>query len=187
MNTKKYKFMLSRIDNLNRLDDNKTIEDKLMKFKKVDIDYIFNDMSLILPFICCLMDTGSGDGMWKGRAMVFFAATITSLFEITEKYKIKTTPSLINNNLNIRSLMEMLEQIKESSSSERLKNYLYTLPRFEIDLPIEQQDQVVFEQHGFVQMQIAHIFDIMIEKYSYLDSKDSIFRSIIMKNKIDNF
>lgn len=140
--------------------------------------------SMLADLVISLMDSSSqspdGD-MWKGRAMVFVQAlmkvlvymrdqgkilldanTIRNYFELTRLEAIGIDKMFIRDNQEPVSLAEAPELILEP-----IYNYLMTLPGFDKSKKGKQSGQV-FEQHGFITMQLTKVFGSLADTYGHI-------------------
>lgn len=140
--------------------------------------------SMLADLVVSLMDQGSqsADGdMWKGRAIVFVQAlmkilvymrdqdkilldanTIRNYFDLTRLEAIALDKMFIRDNQEPVSLAEAPELVLEP-----VMNYLLTLPGFDKTKKGKQGSQV-FEQHGFITMQLTRVFGSLADTYGHI-------------------
>lgn len=139
---------------------------------------------MLSQLVVNLMDSGgqSADGdMWKGRAIVFVQAlmkilvymrdrgkilldanVIRNYFELTRLEAIGLDKMFIRDNQEPVSLAEAPELVLEP-----IYNYLMTLPGFDKTKKGKQSSQV-FEQHGFITMQLTKVFGALADTYGHI-------------------
>lgn len=139
---------------------------------------------MLSELVVSLMDSGgqSADGdMWKGRAVVFVKAlmkilvymrdqgkilldanVIRNYFELTRLEAIGLDKMFIRDNQEPVSLAEAPELVLEP-----IYNYLLTLPGFDKTKKGKQSSQV-FEQHGFITMQLTKVFGSLADTYGHI-------------------
>jgi len=139
---------------------------------------------MLTQLVTSLMDSGSGgsDGdMWKGRAIVFVAAlfkilvymrdqgkilldanSIRSYFDLTKLESISLDKVFPRDNQDPVSLVDAPETVLEP-----LNNYLTTLPGFD-KTKKGKQSSTVFEQHGFITMQLTRVFGSLADTYGHI-------------------
>ncbi len=140
--------------------------------------------SMLSQLVVSLMDSGSqsGDGdMWKGRAIVFVEALMKVLVYMRDQGKILLDANTIRNYFDLTRLEAMgldkmfIRDNQEPVSLagapdlilEPIMNYLATLPGFEKSKKGKQSGQV-FEQHGFITMQLTRVFGSLADTYGHI-------------------
>lgn len=140
--------------------------------------------SMLSQLVTNLMDSGSqsSDGdMWKGRAIVFVEAlmkvlvymrdqgkilldanTIRNYFELTRLEAIGLDKMFIRDNQEPVSLVDAPTLVLEP-----MMNYLRTLPGFDATKK-GKQSGTVFEQHGFITMQLTRAFGSLADTYGHI-------------------
>jgi len=140
--------------------------------------------SMLSGLVTSLMDSGSqsGDGdMWKGRAIVFVEAlmkvlvymrdqgkilldanTIRNYFELTRLEAIGIDKMFIRDNQEPVSLADAPSLVLEP-----MMNYLRTLPGYDASKK-GKQSSTVFEQHGFITMQLTRAFGSLADTYGHI-------------------
>ncbi len=140
--------------------------------------------SMLTELVVSLMDSSSqsSDGdMWKGRAIVFVASlfkilvymrdqgkilldanTIRSYFDLTKLEAIALDKMFVRDNQDPVSLADAPEIVLEP-----INNYLATLPGFDRSKK-GKQSTTVFEQHGFITMQLTRVFGSLADTYGHI-------------------
>lgn len=140
--------------------------------------------SMLSQLVISLMDSGgqSSDGdMWKGRAMVFVEALMKILVYMRDQGKILLDANTIRNYFDLTRLEAIgldkmfIRDTQEPVSLadtpdlvlEPIMNYLTTLPGFDKSKKGKQSSQV-FEQHGFITMQLTKVFGSLADTYGHI-------------------
>ena len=140
--------------------------------------------SMLSQLVVSLMDQSSqnADGdMWKGRAIVFVEALMKVLVYMRDQGKILLDANIIRNyfdlaRLEIIALDKMFVRDNQEPISladapnvifEPVMNYLMTLPGFDKTKKGKQSGQV-FEQHGFITMQLTRAFGSLADTYGHI-------------------
>lgn len=140
--------------------------------------------SMLSQLVVSLMDSGgqSPDGdMWKGRAIVFVEALmkvlvymrdqgkilldaniIRSYFELTRLEAIAIDKMFVRDNQEPVSLADAPDVVLEP-----IMNYLRTLPGYD-QTKKGKQSSTVFEQHGFITMQLTRAFGSLADTYGHI-------------------
>lgn len=139
---------------------------------------------MLANLITSLMDSGSqsSDGdMWKGRAVVFVGALMKVLVYMRDQGKILLDANTIRNYFDLTRLEAMaLDKmfIRDNQEPvtiaeaptvvlEPMVNYLRTLPGFDASKK-GKQSGTVFEQHGFITMQLTRAFGSLADTYGHI-------------------
>ncbi len=139
---------------------------------------------MLSQLVVSLMDSGSqsGDGdMWKGRAVVFVQALMKVLVYMRDQGKILLDANSIRNYFDLTRLeaigldkMFIRDNQEPVSLAEApdlvlepIYNYLMTLPGFDKTKKGKQSSQV-FEQHGFITMQLTKVFGSLADTYGHI-------------------
>lgn len=139
---------------------------------------------MLSELVVSLMDSGgqSGDGdMWKGRAVVFVKALMKVLVYMRDQGKILLDANVIRNYFDLTRLeaigldkMFIRDNQEPASLAEApelvlepIYNYLLTLPGFDKTKKGKQSSQV-FEQHGFITMQLTKVFGSLADTYGHI-------------------
>src|SRR5579872_1761739 len=140
--------------------------------------------SMLAGLVTSLMDSSgqSSDGdMWKGRAIVFVEALMKVLVYMRDQGKILLDANTIRNyfelpRLEAIGLDKMFIRDNQEPVSladtpdlvlEPIYNYLMTLPGFDKTKKGKQSSQV-FEQHGFITMQLTKVFGSLADTYGHI-------------------
>lgn len=141
--------------------------------------------SMLSQLVVSLMDSASGgksDGdMWKGRAISFVEAIMKVLVAMRDAGHILLDANVIRNYF----ILERLEAIvmdkvfirdgKDAISLEGvpdvvlepISNYLINLPGYNKERKGKQVSQV-YEQHGFITMQLTRVFSSLADTYGHI-------------------
>ncbi|HSW94224.1 MAG TPA: TraM recognition domain-containing protein [Gammaproteobacteria bacterium] len=139
---------------------------------------------MLSELVVSLMDSGgqSADAdMWKGRAVVFVKALMKILVYMRDQNKILLDANVIRNYFDLTRLeaigldkMFIRDNQEPVSLAEApeivlepIYNYLMTLPGFDKTKKGKQSSQV-FEQHGFITMQLTKVFGSLADTYGHI-------------------
>ncbi len=139
---------------------------------------------MLSQLVISLMDssTQSADGdMWKGRAIVFVQALMKVLVYMRDQGKILLDANIIRNYFDLTRLeaigldkmfiRDNQEPVSLANAPELvlepIYNYLMTLPGFDKTKKGKQSSQV-FEQHGFITMQLTKVFGSLADTYGHI-------------------
>lgn len=140
--------------------------------------------SMLSQLVTSLMDSSSqsSDGdMWKGRAIVFVEALMKVLVYMRDQGKILLDANTIRNyfelprleaigidKMFIRDNQEPVSLADAPSLVlEPMMNYLRTLPGYDATKK-GKQSSTVFEQHGFITMQLTRAFGSLADTYGHI-------------------
>ncbi len=140
--------------------------------------------SMLAGLVTSLMDSSSqsGDGdMWKGRAIVFVEALMKVLVYMRDQGKILLDANTIRNYFELPRLeaigidkMFIRDNQEPVSLAEAptlvlepMMNYLRTLPGYDPSKK-GKQSSTVFEQHGFITMQLTRAFGSLADTYGHI-------------------
>lgn len=140
--------------------------------------------SMLSQLVVSLMDSGSqsSDGdMWKGRAIVFVEALMKVLVYMRDRGKILLDANSIRNYFDLTRLEaiaidKMFPRDNQEPVSladtpdlvlEPIMNYLRTLPGYD-QTKKGKQSSTVFEQHGFITMQLTRAFGSLADTYGHI-------------------
>lgn len=140
--------------------------------------------SMLSNLVVSLMDSSSSssDGdMWKGRAIGFVEALMKVLVAMRDGGYILLDANSIRNYFHLPKLESMvLDKVfqrdgMESVSLDKLPpavlepltNYVFTLPGFKKESKGKQVSQV-FEQHGYITMQLVRVFTSLADTYGHI-------------------
>ena len=140
--------------------------------------------SMLSQLVTSLMDSSSqsSDGdMWKGRAIAFIESLMKVLVYARDKEWILLDANTIRNYFHLDRIEAMTgdlifprndqEGISLADAPENimepLKNYVLTLPGYDKSKKGKQVSQV-FEQHGFITMQLVRVFTSLADTYGHI-------------------
>lgn len=141
--------------------------------------------SMLSNLVVSLMGSskgGGGDGdMWKGRAIGFVESLMKVLVAMRDAGHLLLDANTIRNYFHLPKLESIcLDKVfprdgMESISLENyppvileaLNNYVLTLPGFKKESKGKQVSQV-FEQHGYITMQLVRIFTSLADTYGHI-------------------
>ena len=140
--------------------------------------------SMLSNLVVSMMDSSSssGDGdMWKGRAIAFVEALMKILVAMRDGGYILLDANNIRNYFSLDRLEAMVHDkafIRDGNYAvsmegladnitEPLKNYMLTLPGYNMERRGKQVSQV-FEQHGFITMQLTRVFSSLADSYGHI-------------------
>lgn len=140
--------------------------------------------SMLANLVTGMMDgsSGSGDGdMWKGRAIAFIESLLKVLVAMRDAGHILLDANCIRNYFGLDRLEAMVADktfIRDNAYAismeslpdkvcEPIRNYLYTLPGYNKERKGKQVSQV-FEQHGYITMQLTRVFTSLADTYGHI-------------------
>jgi len=140
--------------------------------------------SMLSQLVISMMDSSSasGDGdMWKGRAIAFVEGLMKVLVAMRDAGYILLDANTIRLYFpleQIQSIVEYKRFPREGQDAvsleflpdvvlEPLKNYLINLPGYNREKKNKQVSQV-FEQHGFITMQLTRVFTSLADTYGHI-------------------
>jgi intracellular multiplication protein IcmO len=159
--------------------------------------------SMLTQLVVSLMgDSGqSSDGdMWKGRAIAFVEALMRVLVYMRDQGAILLDANSIRNYFDLNRLeMIVLDKVfprddQDSVSIESipkvvtdpLRNYLGTLPGWTKEKKGKQVSQV-WEQHGFITMQLVRSFSSLADTYGHIirtNLAEVDFKDVVLNRRI---
>jgi intracellular multiplication protein IcmO len=139
---------------------------------------------MLSNLISGMMESGgsSGDGdMWKGRAIAFVEALMKVLVAMRDAGHILLDANAIRNYFALDRIEAMAEDkafIRDGQYAislegmpsvilEPITNYLSTLPGYNKERKGKQVSQV-FEQHGYITMQLTRVFTSLADTYGHI-------------------
>jgi intracellular multiplication protein IcmO len=159
---------------------------------------------MLSNLVVSMMDSGSSSGdsdMWKGRAIAFVEALMKVLTAMRDAGHILLDANTIRNYFGLDRLEAMVTDnafIRDGqypidmsflpdNVMEPMRNYVYNLPGYNKDKKGKQVSQV-FEQHGFITMQLVRVFSSLADTYGHIirtnlaevDMKDVVLNRRIM-------
>lgn len=140
--------------------------------------------SMLTQLIVSMMDSSSGGGdgdMWKGRAIAFVEALMKVLVAMRDAGYILLDANVIRQYFGLDRVEAMVMdkrfyrenqdalslEFLPSVVMEPINNYVYTLPGFNKERKGKQVSQV-FEQHGFITMQLTRVFTSLADTYGHI-------------------
>jgi len=159
--------------------------------------------SMLSELVVTLMESGgqSGDGdMWKGRAIVFVSALLRVLVYMRDQGKILLDANSIRSyfdltKLEVIALDKMFVRDNQDPVNladapdvvlEPMMNYLITLPGFDRTKK-GKQSSTVFEQHGFITMQLTRVFGSLADTYGHIirtNLAEVDFKDVVLNRRI---
>lgn len=140
--------------------------------------------SMLTQLVVSMMDSGSAsaDGdMWKGRAIAFVEALMRILVYMRDKGHILLDANTVRNYFELSRVeaIVMDKQFPRDNQEpvslldvpptviEPLVNYTINLPGYDRAKKSKQVSQV-FEQHGFITMQLTRVFTSLADTYGHI-------------------
>lgn len=140
--------------------------------------------SMLTQLVVSLMSQASGtpDGdMWKGRAIAFVEALMKMLVYMRDQEKILLDANSIRNYFDLARLESIVIDKKFPRDNqeavdisdipalimEPIYNYVVTLPGYNKEKKGKQVSQV-WEQHGFITMQLVRVFSSLADTYGHI-------------------
>ncbi|HJN37782.1 MAG TPA: TraM recognition domain-containing protein [Gammaproteobacteria bacterium] len=140
--------------------------------------------SMLANLVTGMMDSGGGSGdgdMWKGRAIAFVEALLKVLVAMRDAGHILLDANSIRNYFALDRIEAMVEDrtfIRDGQYAismenlppvviEPIKNYLASLPGYNKERKGKQVSQV-FEQHGYITMQLTRVFTSLADTYGHI-------------------
>lgn len=162
--------------------------------------------SMLSQLVVSLMDSGSSGGnsdgdMWKGRAISFVEALMRPLVWMRDRGYLLLEAGLIRRYFTLDVLEEMLYDKKVIDQNNNLtimpeplpfevrdplENYLATLPGYQKSEKGKQSGKV-FEQHGYITMQLTRIFGSLADVYSHIirtNLAEVDFHDVVLNRRI---
>jgi intracellular multiplication protein IcmO len=139
---------------------------------------------MLSNLVVSMMDSGSSSGdsdMWKGRAIAFVEALMKVLVAMRDAGHILLDANTIRNYFGLDRLEAMVGDstfIRDGeypidisflpdNVMEPMRNYVHNLPGYNKDKKGQQVSQV-FEQHGFITMQLIRVFSSLADTYGHI-------------------
>ena len=139
---------------------------------------------MLSNLIAGMMESGGGGGdgdMWKGRAIAFVEALMKVLVAMRDAGHILLDANAIRNYFWLDRIEAMAEDrtfIRDGQYAislegmpsvilEPITNYLSTLPGYNKERKGKQVSQV-FEQHGYITMQLTRVFTSLADTYGHI-------------------
>lgn len=159
--------------------------------------------SMLSQLVVSLMDSSSqspdGD-MWKGRAIAFVEALMRLLVYMRDEGALMLDADTIRNYFDLQRLEAIVidkvfprddqEGINIESIpklvTDPLRNYLSTLPGYNKEKKGKQVSQV-YEQHGFISMQLVRAFSSLADTYGHIvrtNLAEVDFKDVVLNRRI---
>lgn len=159
--------------------------------------------SMLSQLVVSLMDSASdkSDGdMWKGRAIAFVEALMRVLVTMRDAGHILLDANSIRNYFVLEKLESMVLDklfIRDNQEPvnlegfpsvvlEPISNYLATLPGYNKEKKGKQVSQV-YEQHGYITMQLTRVFTSLADTYGHIlrtDLPEVDLRDVVLNRRI---
>ena len=159
--------------------------------------------SMLTQLVVSLMGgaSQSSDGdMWKGRAIAFVEALMRLLVYMRDEGAILLDADTIRNYFDLQRLETIVvdkifprddqESVNIESIpkvvSDPLRNYLGTLPGYNREKKGKQVSQV-YEQHGFITMQLVRAFSSLADTYGHIvrtNLAEVDFKDVVLNRRI---
>ncbi|MEC7031009.1 MAG: TraM recognition domain-containing protein [Pseudomonadota bacterium] len=159
--------------------------------------------SMLANLVTGMMDSGSGSGdgdMWKGRAIAFVEALLKILVAMRDAGHILLDANTIRNYFSLERLESMADDVFPRDNGlysidmknipavvkEPINNYLSTLPGYNKERKGQQVSQV-FEQHGYITMQLTRVFTSLADTYGHIlrtDLAEVDLKDVVLNRRI---
>ncbi|WP_317135118.1 type IV secretory system conjugative DNA transfer family protein, partial [Piscirickettsia litoralis] len=162
--------------------------------------------SMLSQLVTSMMNSGQGgqggDGdMWKGRAISFIEALMRMLVYLRDQGALLLDAGAVRKYFTIEALeglyhdKKIVDQLGNESIydgdipfdvKDPLSNYLVSLPGYKMDKKGEQSDKV-YEQHGYIIMQLTRIFGSLADVYAHIirtNLAEVDFRDVVLNRRI---
>lgn len=161
--------------------------------------------SMLAELVTSLMDSGSTAGsdsdMWKGRAISFIQALMRPLVWLRDNGYLLLEAGVIRRYFSLDVLEELLYDRKVIDQNnevsiipemlpfevrDSLENYLATLPGYQKSEKGKQSGKV-FEQHGYITMQLTRIFGSLADVYAHIirtNLAEVDFHDVVLNRRI---
>lgn len=165
--------------------------------------FAIGSSGMLSQLVVSLMDSSSNssDGdMWKGRAITFVEALMRVLVYARDQGWILLDANSIRNYFHLDRLEAIVMDksfIRDDQEAvsledipavvmEPIKNYLFNLPGYNKEKKGKQVSQV-FEQHGFITMQLTRVFSSLSDTYGHIirtNLAEVDFKDIVLNRRI---
>ncbi len=163
--------------------------------------------SMLTNLVVSLMDSGGGQpgggdaDMWKGRAISFVEALMRPLVWMRDRGYLLLEAGLIRRYFTLDAIEELLYDRKVIDQNNNisimpeilpfevrdpLENYLATLPGYQKSEKGKQSGKV-FEQHGYITMQLTRIFGSLADVYAHIirtNLAEVDFHDVVLNRRI---
>lgn len=147
---------------------------------------------MLTQLVVGLMSGGQNgkSDVWSERAISFVEALIKPLVYLRDYYGLLLDVEVIRNYFNLEPLValvtENMERTKNSFGADEWKekasprypglanalsglaSYIDNLPGYNHSKPVNKQEGVVAEQHGYITMQLVRTFNSLSDTYAYI-------------------
>ena len=168
--------------------NNESVDEKLEKIvrninKKELEELLLNEKTLVELFEILLNKSDDND-IWIGRSILFISSLISSLYKVLEYHKIKITVPIIKYYCDLDNIIDLNNYlIQKKINNSNIDNYLNMLPLYN-----KNPNQITYEQHMYIVMQITHVLDKIIKKYNYEEkNKNYRIQTLNMISNLENF
>lgn len=121
----------------------------------------------LTELVVSLMDEGSGDGMWKGRAMALIAAIMQALTYLRDQKEILLDVEIIRDYLILDKIVALSKRRDlPVHVLKAIKGYLQSIPGY-VEGATKQSDTTL-EQHGYLQMQFTKVLSTLADAYAHI-------------------
>lgn len=161
---------------------------KLLAIDLKDVSVNLNrqlNFNLITAMMLPESDSHGGD-MWRGRAMSMLSAVTSALIFKCEASGDALSIQAVRDGINIVNIINLLNEELPKDVKSAVKSYLYSLPGFsyiyegggnDVREKILTND-IILEQHGYIQMQLAKSIGFMSDDCGDVFSNDGTLESL---------
>ena len=152
--------------------------------------FISGSSSGLTEMMVGLMDSGGGsDPMWQGRAIALISAVMSGLVWMRDNEGLLLDIDVLREYLLLDKIAELAEREYDGveSIAKAIRAYLLSIPGYNPQKPINQQESVVSEQHGYLQMQFTRILGSLSDTYGYIFRTNLghvDFRDVVLNRRI---
>lgn len=152
--------------------------------------FISGSSSGLTEMMVGLMDSGGGsDPMWQGRAIALISAVMSGLVWMRDNEGLLLDIDVLREYLLLDKIVELTERNYDGveSIAKAIRAYLLSIPGYNPQKPIDQQESVVSEQHGYLQMQFTRILGSLSDTYGYIFRTNLghvDFRDVVLNRRI---
>ncbi|WP_395168478.1 type IV secretory system conjugative DNA transfer family protein [Piscirickettsia salmonis] len=161
--------------------------------------------SMLSQLVVSMMDSSGAQGgdadMWKGRAISFIEALMRILVYLRDKEVLLLDAGTVRRYFTLEALeglyhdRKILDQLGNETTYDQdipfdvkdpLSSYLVSLPGYKMDKKGEQSDKV-YEQHGYIIMQLTRIFGSLADVYAHIirtNLAEVDFRDVVLNRRI---
>lgn len=152
--------------------------------------FISGSSSGLTELMVGLMDSGGGsDPMWQGRAIALVSAVMSGLVWMRDNEGLLLDIDVLREYLLLEKIAELAERDYGGveNIAKAIRAYLLSIPGYNPQKPIGQQESVVSEQHGYLQMQFTRILGSLSDTYGYIFRTNLghvDFRDVVLNRRI---